>query len=143
MDTTTMTAAELLAGSTAGAERVTPEQCLAATAIREHVRADFLDLFYTIDVLATPVCPGAPAEIGSEEVEHLGEVRGFRDLVLPFTTPHNRRASVVRRARGIRRARRPVGVQLTAAQGRDASAVAMAQWLYDATRELQQRMRPG
>jgi aspartyl-tRNA(Asn)/glutamyl-tRNA(Gln) amidotransferase subunit A len=133
-----------VAGRLAGAEDVTPEQYLAATAIREQVRADFVALFETVDVLATPVCPCGPAEIGSEQVEHLGELRDFRDLVLPYTTPQNLAglpACVVRA--GFDDLGVPVGVQLTAAQGRDASAVAIAQWLHDATPALQRRVPPG
>jgi len=125
------------------AVEVTIEQYLAATADRRRVRAAFARAFSRCDVLLTPVSAGSPTIAGEETVVHRGAPLGFRDLVMPYTTPQDLvglPACAVRAgfdALGI-----PVGVQLTAAPWGEGAVLRAAQGLYDATPELQAR-RPA
>ncbi len=132
-----------VAGRLEAAEGVTFEDYLGATAARERMRAAFAELFARVDLIVTPVSPGGPVELGQEEVDHLGERRALRDLVLPFTTPQTLfglPACAVRA--GFDELGLPVGIQLTGAPGGEATVLAAAEALFAATPELQSRRPP-
>jgi aspartyl-tRNA(Asn)/glutamyl-tRNA(Gln) amidotransferase subunit A len=127
-------------GRLAAAEAVTFDAYVAATAAREQIRAEFDRLFDAVDLLLTPVSASGPVAFGAEELEHLGERRQFRDLVLPLTTPQNLAglpACTVRA--GFDEQGLPIGVQLTGARGAEATVLAAAEAFVAATPELQSR----
>jgi aspartyl-tRNA(Asn)/glutamyl-tRNA(Gln) amidotransferase subunit A len=131
---------EDVSGRLAAAEAVTFDAYVAATAAREQIRAEFDRLFDAVDLVLTPVSAAAPLAFGAEELEHLGERRQFRDLVLPLTTPQNLAglpACAVRA--GFDEQGLPIGVQLTGARGAEATVLAAAEAFVAATPELQSR----
>ena len=85
------------------------------------IRQIFADVLTDIDVLLTPVAAGGPSTVAHpDRVTHLGRQIEFRDLVMNFTTPQDLvgmpACSV---AVGLDSDGLPVGVQLTAATGRE------------------------
>ena len=91
-------------------------------------------------MLLTPVAAGSPAPIGEERVEHAGSESDFRELVMPYTVPHDLLgipACAVRA--GFDELGVPIGVQFTARRWGDEDVLAVAQAFFDATPELQRR----
>jgi aspartyl-tRNA(Asn)/glutamyl-tRNA(Gln) amidotransferase subunit A len=123
-----------------GAESVSFGDYVAAIAEREALRTRFGRLFERVDLVLTPVSPCPPVEWGLDELDHLGERRLFRDLVLPVTTPADIvgvPACAVRA--GFDDDGLPIGIQLTGPPGSDATVLAAAAALYEATPEIQRR----
>ncbi len=113
---------------------------LEGTVSREKLRAGFERVFDEVDLVITPVTAGPPAPIGHERVMHLGEEIEFRELVMSYTTPQDLvglPACTVRAgfdALGV-----PTAVQLTGPAFSEQRVLAVAQALYEATAEVQQR----
>ncbi|PWU24204.1 MAG: amidase [Candidatus Rokuibacteriota bacterium] len=132
-----------VAGRLEAAEAVGREDYVAAMIEREALRSRVDRVFDRFDLLVTPISPSPPVEWGPEELDHLGERRAIRDLVLPVTSPINLAgvpACALRAAfhdGGV-----PVGVQLVGPRGSDETLLATASALHEATPELQRR-RPG
>jgi aspartyl-tRNA(Asn)/glutamyl-tRNA(Gln) amidotransferase subunit A len=122
------------------AEEIGLDAYLEAAHARERIRSGFERLFARADLLVSPVAASPPVRLGEEELDHLGERRPFRDLVLPFTTPHNLAGlpSCAVRA-GFDGLGIPIGVQLAARPGGDGLAAGAAECLAAATPELQAR----
>jgi aspartyl-tRNA(Asn)/glutamyl-tRNA(Gln) amidotransferase subunit A len=122
------------------ATEVTLEDYLAASAVRQRIRAVFARLLASCDVLVTPVSAGSPVPIGEETVIHQGSELTFRELVMGYTTPQDLTglpACAVRAgfdALGI-----PVGVQFTASPWQESRVLRAAQALVDVTPEIQAR----
>ena len=117
---------------------------VAATAVRERVRASFTRLFRDADVLLTPVIAGAPPLRGEDEVDHLGARVPFRQVVMALTTPQNLAglpAAAVRA--GFDELGIPCAVQLTGPPGSDRAVLGVAQAVWEATAELQARRSPA
>jgi aspartyl-tRNA(Asn)/glutamyl-tRNA(Gln) amidotransferase subunit A len=113
---------------------------LGAAADRGRIDAELAALFEEVDVLITPVSPVAPVPIGESLTRHRGREVEFRPLVLGATTPQNLAgvpACTVRA--GFDSDGLPIGVQVTAPKGAEARAVAVAERLFEATSEIQDR----
>jgi aspartyl-tRNA(Asn)/glutamyl-tRNA(Gln) amidotransferase subunit A len=131
---------EDVGGRLAAAETVTFDDYVEAIAAREQLRARFDRLFDAVDLLVTPVSPASPVEWGLEDLEHLGERRLFRDLVLPLSTPQDVVGVPACSVRaGFDEHGVPVGVQLTGPRGSEAALLAAADAFFHATPELQGR----
>jgi aspartyl-tRNA(Asn)/glutamyl-tRNA(Gln) amidotransferase subunit A len=127
-----------------GAEQLSFEDYVKATAARERIRGAFVSAFGDTDLIATPVSPVSPSLLAEEEVEYFGETKLFRRLVLSYTTPQDvvgAPACAVRA--GFDELGIPVGVQLTGRPGDDVVVLGAAQALYDATPEVQARWPEG
>jgi aspartyl-tRNA(Asn)/glutamyl-tRNA(Gln) amidotransferase subunit A len=113
---------------------------LRAAEARTRLRAGFARVFREVDLLLTPVSAGSPVPIGEDTLVHGGETIGFRDLVMPYTTPQDLcglPACALRAgfdALGI-----PVGVQLTGPPWAEAEVLGAAEALFSATPEIQER----
>lgn len=122
------------------ATEVTVEEYLAASADRERVRAGFVRLLRSCDVLITPVCAGSPVPIGEESVTHRGEELSFRELVMTYTTPQDLvglPACTVRA--GFDTLGIPVGVQLTGSPWSEQLVLRAAHGLFSALPDVQAR----
>jgi aspartyl-tRNA(Asn)/glutamyl-tRNA(Gln) amidotransferase subunit A len=120
------------------ATKETLESYLKAAADRQRVRAGFERLFHQCDVLLTPTSAGPPVPIGQESTEHLGREIGFRDLVMPYTTPQDLVGLPACALRaGFDRLGIPVGVQFTGRPWAEATVLRAAQALYEATPAIQ------
>jgi aspartyl-tRNA(Asn)/glutamyl-tRNA(Gln) amidotransferase subunit A len=87
-----------------------------------------------------PVSPSPPVEWGVEELDHLGERRLIRDVVLPVTSPLNLAGVPACAVRGgFDDLGVPIGLQLVGPRGSDATVLAAAGAFYGATPDLQQR----
>jgi len=97
-------------------------------------RLRFEHALATVDVLLTPVAAGGPSTVDRPEVvEHLGRTVEFRDLVMNYTTPQNLTGlPACSVAVGLDDEGLPVGVQLTAAAGREATVLLVAAVLQNA-----------
>jgi aspartyl-tRNA(Asn)/glutamyl-tRNA(Gln) amidotransferase subunit A len=116
---------------------------LRAAAVRERVRAAFRRLFAEVDLLLTPVGATTASPIVTDGVEHLGEVRDIRDLLMPYTTPQDLAGLPACAFRaGFDERGLPVGVQLTGAQWDDARVLGAAHAVFEATGGVQERW-PG
>ena len=114
-----------------------------AIAARERLRAGLRRLFTEVDLLLSPVAACAPFRIGDETVEHDGEQRTLRELVLGCTVAQDLAGLPACTLRaGFDEHGCPVGLQLTAAAGRDRWLLAAVGELYTASAELQRR-RPA
>jgi aspartyl-tRNA(Asn)/glutamyl-tRNA(Gln) amidotransferase subunit A len=121
---------------------VTLDDQVAAAIEREHLRARFERLFDAVDLLLLPVSPSPPVEWGLDELDHLGERRLIRDLVLPLTSPLNLAGVPGCAVRGgFDEGGLPIGLQLVGPRRSDATVLAAASALFAATPELQ-RPRP-
>jgi aspartyl-tRNA(Asn)/glutamyl-tRNA(Gln) amidotransferase subunit A len=113
---------------------------LRAAARRERVRAAFRRLFAEVDVLLTPVGATTASPIETDRVEHLGEVRDIRDLLMPYTTPQDLAGLPACAFRaGFDEHGLPIGVQLTGAQWDDARVLGAAHAVFEATSAVQER----
>src|SRR5262249_34822187 len=129
-----------VAGRLDDAESITLDDQVAAAVERERVRARFERLFDTVDLLLLPVSSCPPVEWGRDELEHLGERRAIRDLVLPLTSPLNLAGVPACAVRGgFDDGGLPVGLQLVGPRGTEATVLAAASAFFDATPDLQQR----
>jgi aspartyl-tRNA(Asn)/glutamyl-tRNA(Gln) amidotransferase subunit A len=120
--------------------RVTLDDCLAATATREQLRAEVAALFERVDLLVTPVSAGSPPPIGEESVVHAGREIDFRELVMTYTVPQNLfglPACAVRA--GFDDLGIPIGVQFTGRPWADHQVLAAAEAFHEATPEIQYR----
>jgi aspartyl-tRNA(Asn)/glutamyl-tRNA(Gln) amidotransferase subunit A len=127
-------------GRLEAAEGISLERYRSATLARERLRAGFLRALEQADVLLTPVAAAPPVPRGEEEQDHLGARVSFRQLVLPFTTPQDLAGVPACALRaGFDEFGIPVGVQLTARPGEEATALRAAAALHDATGALQDR----
>jgi aspartyl-tRNA(Asn)/glutamyl-tRNA(Gln) amidotransferase subunit A len=121
-------------------EAFTLERYAEAVISREWIRAAWLDASRGADLIVTPVAPLSPSRLGEEEVEHLGERKLFRRLMLRYTTPQNVAgvpACAVRA--GFDDLGIPVGIQVAGRPGADDTVLGAAQALFDATPEIQAR----
>jgi aspartyl-tRNA(Asn)/glutamyl-tRNA(Gln) amidotransferase subunit A len=121
-------------------ESVTLEDYLAATAVRERMRAAVAELFERVDLLLTPVAAGSPPPIGEESVFHCGGEIEFRELAMTYTVPQNLLglpACAVRA--GFDDLGIPIGVQLTGRPWADLDVLAAAEALFEATPVIQHR----
>jgi aspartyl-tRNA(Asn)/glutamyl-tRNA(Gln) amidotransferase subunit A len=101
-----------------------------AQSVRGETRERISDLLAEVDYLLTPVSAGPPKPIGGG-----GEVAGtaFRDLVMGFTVPQNLTGLPgLALPAGSDGGGLPVGIQLTAAAGRDDQLLALGQRLQEA-----------
>jgi aspartyl-tRNA(Asn)/glutamyl-tRNA(Gln) amidotransferase subunit A len=122
------------------AESITPEHYVEAVISREWIRAAWVDAFREADLIVSPVAPLSPSHLGEEEVDHLGERKLFRRLVLSYTTPQNVAgipACAVRA--GFDELAIPVGIQVAGRPGAEETVLGAVQALFDATPELQAR----
>jgi Asp-tRNA(Asn)/Glu-tRNA(Gln) amidotransferase A subunit family amidase len=123
-----------------GAESVTLDDQVAAGIEREHLRTRLDRLFETVDLLLMPVSPSLPVEWGVEDLDHLGERRLIRDVVLPVTSPLNLAGVPACAVRGgFDDSGLPIGLQLVGPRGSDATVLAAAGAFFGATADLQQR----
>jgi aspartyl-tRNA(Asn)/glutamyl-tRNA(Gln) amidotransferase subunit A len=106
------------------AQEVTLAQYIAATEVREAVRATFSELFAHIDLLLTPIAAVPPERREEPSPE-------FRDGVLPYTVPQDM-AGLPSCAVpvGADELGLPVGVQLTGPPGSERRVLAAADALY-------------
>lgn len=126
------------------ARSMTAERLDAARAELRTLVARLDELLARVDVIVSPVAPVAPPRLGEEREVRSGSARGIRESVLPYTVPQNLTglpACAVRTA--IDGDGLPRGVQLTAARGADAGALAAAAAIFDADPELQARRPEG
>jgi aspartyl-tRNA(Asn)/glutamyl-tRNA(Gln) amidotransferase subunit A len=127
-------------GRLEGAESVTLDEQVAAGIERERLRARFERLFDVVDLLLLPICSCPPVEWGLDELDHLGERRPIRDVVLPVTSPVNLAGVPACAVRGgLDDGGLPIGLQLVGPRGSDATVLAAADAYSDATPDLQQR----
>jgi aspartyl-tRNA(Asn)/glutamyl-tRNA(Gln) amidotransferase subunit A len=127
-------------GRLEGAESVTLDDQVAARIEREHLRVRLDRLFGTVDLLLMPVSPSPPVEWGLEDLDHLGERRLIRDVVLPLTSPLNLAGVPACAVRGgFDDLGVPIGLQLVGPRGSDAMVLAAAGAFFGATPDLQQR----
>jgi len=113
---------------------------LGAAADRARIDADLAAKLAEVDVLITPVSPVAPVRIGEDVIMHRGREVQFRPMVLGATTPQNVAGVPACALRaGFDSDGLPIGVQVTARKGADARAVAVAERLFEATSEIQDR----
>ena len=122
------------------AESLRAEDYVRATFARERIRAGFVRAFQEVELLATPLAAVSPLRLGETEADHLGERRLFRELVLPYTTPHNILGTPACALRaGFDDLGMPVGIQLAGPPGADELVLGAAQALLLATPEIQAR----
>ena len=120
--------------------QVTLRDYLDATLARERARSAMAALLESVDVLLTPVAACSPPPIGEERVQHAGSEREFRDLVMPYTVPHDLLGLPTCAVRaGFDELGIPVGVQFSARLWGDDDALAAARAFADATPDLQGR----
>ncbi len=114
-----------------------PRRYVSAIADREQIRSDFGRLLSRGAFLITPVAAGPPVTIVSEMVG--GETEGrFRQQVLPFTSPHDLIGLPTCAARcGFDDEGRPIGIQISAAPGRDREVLRLVQAFWEATPDIQ------
>lgn len=103
------------------AAEITLDEYLTARASATALSASFAASINRLDVVISPVAAGGPSTVEEPDtVQHLGETRPFRDLVMGFTTPHNfggwPACSV---PAGLDDAGMPIGVQIAGRRGRD------------------------
>jgi aspartyl-tRNA(Asn)/glutamyl-tRNA(Gln) amidotransferase subunit A len=111
---------------------------LEAAADRARIGAAFAATFREADVLVTPVSPVAPVRIGQPTSMLRGDEVDFRRLVIPATSPQNLAGLPACTLRaGFDSDGLPIGIQVTAPQGHDARAVAVAEALFEATPAIQ------
>ena len=107
------------------AREIDPRRYEAAQEARRALLARLDELLGRFDVLVSPVAPLAAPSLGAEGEVVAGAARGVRAAVLPYTVPHNLAgvpAAAVRTA--VDRDGLPRAVQVSAARGRDAAALA-------------------
>jgi aspartyl-tRNA(Asn)/glutamyl-tRNA(Gln) amidotransferase subunit A len=105
---------------------------------RARIGAAFAATFREADVLVTPVSPVAPVRIGQPTSMLRGDEVDFRRLVIPATSPQNLAGLPACTLRaGFDSDGLPIGIQVTAPQGHDARAVAVAEALFEATPAIQ------
>jgi aspartyl-tRNA(Asn)/glutamyl-tRNA(Gln) amidotransferase subunit A len=127
-------------GRLEGAESVTLDDQVAAGIEREQLRVRLDRHFDTVDLLLMPVSPSSPVEWGLEDLDHLGERRLIRDVVLPVTSPVNLAGVPACAVRGgFDDLGVPIGLQLVGPRGSDATVLAAAAAFFAATPQLQQR----
>jgi aspartyl-tRNA(Asn)/glutamyl-tRNA(Gln) amidotransferase subunit A len=127
-------------GRLEGAESVTLDDQVAARIEREHLRVRLDRLFGTVDLLLLPVSPSPPVEWGLEDLDHLGERRLIRDIVLPVTSPLNLAGVPACAVRGgFDDLGVPIGLQLVGPHGSDVTVLAAAGAFFGATPDLQQQ----
>ena len=127
-------------GRLEGAESVTLDDLAAAGIERERLRARLDRLFDTVDLLLMPVAPSSPVEWGLEDLDHLGERRLIRDVVLPVTSPLNLAGVPSCSVRGgFDDLGVPIGLQLVGRRGGDATVLAAACAFHASMPDLQQR----
>ena len=127
-------------GRLEGAESVMLDEQVAAAIERERLRVRLDRLFEAVDLLLMPVSPSPPVEWGLEDLDHLGERRLIRDLVLPVTSPLNLAGVPACAVRGgFDELELPIGLQLVGPRGTDATVLTAASAFFAATPELQQR----
>lgn len=101
---------------------------LSAQQQRRRIAASFDRRLQSVDALISPISAVGPSRIdNSDEARLNGERQPLRDAVMRFTVPQNMTglpAGIVRA--GFDPDGLPVGVQLTAGQGREAAVVAVA-----------------
>jgi aspartyl-tRNA(Asn)/glutamyl-tRNA(Gln) amidotransferase subunit A len=122
------------------AEQVTLSDYLNAALARERARAAVAALLESVDVLLTPVAACSPPPIGHERLLHAGQESEFRELVMPYTVPHDLLglpACAVRA--GFDDLGIPVSVQFSARRWGDDLVLAAARAFVEATPELQER----
>lgn len=110
------------------AAQITLDEYLAARARATALSASFAAAINCLDVVISPVAAGGPSTIEEPDtVEHLGDTRPFRDLVMGYTTPHNfggwPACSV---PAGLNDAGMPIGVQIAARRGHEADVLSIA-----------------
>src|SRR5205085_2329026 len=119
------------------AETLGAEDYARATFARERIRAGFVRAFQVVDLLATPLAAVTAIRLGETDAEYLGERRLFRELVLPYTSPHNILGTPACAVRaGFDDLGMPVGIQLAGPQGADELVLGAAQALQLATPEV-------
>jgi aspartyl-tRNA(Asn)/glutamyl-tRNA(Gln) amidotransferase subunit A len=122
------------------AESLTLDEQVAAGIERERLRVRLDRLFAAVDLLLMPVSPSPPVEWGLEDLDHLGERRLIRDVVLPVTSPVNLVGVPACAVRGgFDELGLPIGVQLVGPRGSDVTVLTAASAFFAATPELQQR----
>lgn len=122
------------------AENVTLEDYLAATAVRERMRAAMAELFERVDLLLTPVAAGSPPRIGEERVFHGGKEIEFRELAMTYTVPQNLLGLPACGVRaGFDELGIPIGVQLTGRPWADLDVLSAAEEFFAATPAIQDR----
>jgi aspartyl-tRNA(Asn)/glutamyl-tRNA(Gln) amidotransferase subunit A len=117
---------------------VTLDDYLRATEERRGLRAAFARAFSEVDLLVSPVSAGPPAIIWEEEVEHLGQLISFRELVMSNTVPQDltgHPACAVRA--GFDGLGIPVAVQLTGPAWSEMLVLGACQAFFDATPDVQ------
>jgi aspartyl-tRNA(Asn)/glutamyl-tRNA(Gln) amidotransferase subunit A len=123
-----------------GAESVTLDEQVTAAIDRERLRVRLERLFDAVDLLLMPVSPSPPVEWGLDDLDHLGERREIRDVVLPVTSPLNLAGVPACAVRGgFDELGLPVGVQLVGPRGSDVTVLTAASAFFAATPGLQQR----
>jgi aspartyl-tRNA(Asn)/glutamyl-tRNA(Gln) amidotransferase subunit A len=111
-----------------------------AVAARERLRGGLRRLFTEADLLLSPVAACSPFRIGDETVEHDGVPRTLRELVLGDTVAQDLAGLPACTLRvGFDEYDCPIGLQLTAAAGRDRWLLAAVEELYTASPKLQRR----
>jgi aspartyl-tRNA(Asn)/glutamyl-tRNA(Gln) amidotransferase subunit A len=121
-------------------ESVTLEAYVAATAVRERMRAAVAELFERVDLLLTPVAAGSPPPIGEESVFHGGREIEFRELAMTYTVPQDLLglpACAVRA--GFDDLGIPIGLQLTGRPWADLDVLSTADAFFAATPGIQDR----
>jgi aspartyl-tRNA(Asn)/glutamyl-tRNA(Gln) amidotransferase subunit A len=122
------------------ATTVTLSEYLAASAVRQRLRAGFNRLFESVDLLLTPVSAASPLPIGEEKSPHYGREIEFRELVMSYTVPQDLAglpACTVRA--GFDELGIPTGVQFTGPPWCEGRVLRAAQALFAATQETQER----
>jgi aspartyl-tRNA(Asn)/glutamyl-tRNA(Gln) amidotransferase subunit A len=116
------------------AEHVSRDDYLRARSQRQRVRTAVMRSLQDVDALLTPVSAIVAPLIGRDFVEHFGELRDVRELVMSYTVVQNLTglpACTV--PAGFDEVGMPIGVQITAAPRRDALVLAVAGFLSSAS----------
>jgi aspartyl-tRNA(Asn)/glutamyl-tRNA(Gln) amidotransferase subunit A len=122
------------------AEELTLADYREAAIRRERLRVGLVRAFGTTDLIVTPVAPIGPVRRGEMELDYDGRRRLFRDLVLPYTVPHDLAGLPTCALRaGFDDDGLPTGVQLAGPPGADERVLGAAAALFAATRGVQER----
>jgi aspartyl-tRNA(Asn)/glutamyl-tRNA(Gln) amidotransferase subunit A len=109
------------------------DEYLNAQRTREAAHFALNELFLDVDVLVTPVSAVSPPPIGDEEVEHEGERRTLRDVVMPYTVPQDfTGVPACAVPVGFDELGIPVGIQLTGPPFSETRVLRCARVLFDA-----------
>jgi aspartyl-tRNA(Asn)/glutamyl-tRNA(Gln) amidotransferase subunit A len=112
----------------------------AALDRRRRLEKDFERLFRQADLLLTPTAATTAPPVGSDPVRHLGRPVALRELVMTYTTPQNLLGLPACALRaGFGDDGLPIGMQLTGPRGADARVLQIADRLFEATAEIQDR----